>query len=105
MKLIDMKVDRSSQEEKVEMDGKMAQQPAYPYGLNISLDEDALEKLGLDPLPKVGAKFALQASVEVQSVHQSDSKMGKPSQSVSLQITKMALDGGIKDITKTLYGE
>jgi hypothetical protein len=64
--------------------------PKYPYGLEISLDEAALKKLGID-LPEVGAEMALEAVVEVSSTSQSESAAGGKNRSLRLQITEMCL--------------
>lgn len=66
-------------------------EPDYPYGLRISLDEESLKKLGITDLPEVGQAMTLQARVEVVSVSQYEHTEGK-SRDMSLQITDMALD-------------
>jgi hypothetical protein len=92
-KLVSMKVDRSSAEEKTEAASMAVDQPAYPYGLSINLDEDGLEKLGLsaDDL-KVGDTKMLIAKVEVTSVSSNETKGGGKSESVCLQITDCCLE-------------
>ncbi|MBR8460772.1 hypothetical protein KDW07_26895 [Burkholderia dolosa] len=65
-------------------------QPAYPYGLTICLDDEALAKLGLSPLPDVGTPMTLMARVEVCSKSQYQNQDGTDT-SLSLQITDMAL--------------
>lgn len=79
----------------------MIDEPLYPWGLSINLDEDSLEKLDLE-LPKVGKKFTLVAAVEVTSVSSNASKGGE-SQSVGLQITDMCLEA--PGAAATLYKE
>ncbi|KOE25749.1 capsid staple protein [Burkholderia multivorans] len=65
-------------------------QPAYPYGLSICLDDEALAKLGLSSLPDVGTPMTLMARVEVCSKSQYQNQQGTDT-SLSLQITDMAL--------------
>ncbi len=68
------------------------ERPAYPWGLSLTLEEDALEKLGLTDLPKVGAARRLVARVEVTSVSAREAQgEDGPHRSVGLQITDMAL--------------
>jgi len=64
--------------------------PDYPYGLILNLDQDALEKLGIE-LPDVGDSFFVVAVATVRSVseHKSDDHT---SQDVSLQIEQLSLD-------------
>jgi len=68
-----------------------AEQPAYPYGLTICLDDDSLSKLGIDSLPDVGTPFLLTARVEVCSTSQYQNQGGSD-RNLSLQITDMQLD-------------
>jgi len=65
----------------------------YPYGLTVNLEEESLDKLGLNTLPQAGDTMTLTAKVKVRSVESRDSDDGKR-RSVSLQITSMELEGG-----------
>ncbi|WP_244129208.1 capsid staple protein [Burkholderia gladioli] len=67
-----------------------AEQPAYPYGLTICLDDEALAKLGITSLPDVGTPFTLAARVEVCSTSQYQNQDGAD-RNLSLQITDMEL--------------
>ena len=64
----------------------------YPYGLRISLQNDELEKLGIDKLPGVGDTFELEAIVVVKSVSAGQSEGGEKRRSIELQITEMCLE-------------
>ncbi len=90
LKLRDMKLSRR---EKAEEASPVGDQPDYPYGLRLSLDEDALDKLGIE-LPDVGDAFFVVAVATVQSVseHQSEDRA---SQNVELQIEQLSLDAGL----------
>lgn len=68
-----------------------SEQPEYPYGLRINLDEESLKKLGTTELPEVGQGMSLKAQVEVASVSQYDNDKGKHRE-MSLQITDMELN-------------
>jgi hypothetical protein len=65
--------------------------PEYPYGLKVELENDALEKLGITSLPDVGTPMVLTARVEVCGVSAYESTDQEKRQSLSLQITDMAL--------------
>ncbi|KVE27249.1 hypothetical protein WS67_12165 [Burkholderia singularis] len=65
-------------------------QPAYPCGLTIYLDDEALAKLGMTALPDVGTPLTLVARVEVCSKSQYQNQDGTDT-SLSMQITDMAL--------------
>ncbi len=75
----------------------------YPYGLEISLHEDSIKKLGIILADcQVGDVGAVHAQVEIKSIRQSDrmnERTGKMemSQNLDLQITDMAF---VKGMTK-----
>lgn len=77
--------------------------PAYPYGLQLSLDQDILEKLEVDSLPKVGTTLILIAKVDVSSVSEHESQGDKkPRRSLSLQITDACLEPNTADGKKAV---
>lgn len=63
----------------------------YPYGLNINLEKESMEKLGLDVDDfNLGSKVDIVCLARVDSLHESSNKHNSSS-SVNLQITKMAV--------------
>ena len=80
------------------------EKPQYPYGLRISLDNDALEKLGIKTLPASGKVIMVIAKCEVKSVNESDYE-GEKRKSMELQITDLCLETEKKDFSKSLYGD
>lgn len=109
MKLKSMKLDTSAQEKMAPpsvADG--GDRPLYPWGLEVRLETEALETLGLaDNLPEVGKGMKLEALVDVTSVSENDNRGGK-SCSVTLQITDLGL-APMKDndseVGARLYGK
>ncbi len=99
-----MKISKADMEEKSEP--QSVDSPQYPYGLKIYLDNDMLEKLGISQLPQVGASLVLSAKCEVCEVGQYDSKDGGKNQTMSIQITDMALEAPAakESAEKVLYG-
>ena len=89
--LVDMK---RSKAEKKKNESPMAKSSSsyddYPYGLRIDLNEEAMDKLGID-LPKVGSSVTITATAKIESAEerQSSSDGGKKRRSCCLQITKM----------------
>ena len=67
--------------------GKYKPNP-YSYEHRISLDDDALTKLGMDT-PKVGDVFDVMAHGHVTSVSQDERENGKKSRRVELQLKRM----------------
>ena len=108
MQMTSMKLDKKqeSDAQPIEANEKY-DRPAYPCGLCVSLDDDALSKLGIKVLPKVGSVLMLEAKVEVSSVSSYDSQGGGKSRSVSLQITDLGIGAGGEDsepVEKRFYG-
>lgn len=87
MALVSMKMSREEAQEVSQPEMKDA--PEYPYGLCIDLDDDALEKLGITTLPKVGSEMLINAKVVVKSVSSYDTQGGESEAKASLQITDM----------------
>ena len=79
------------EKKKADHDMVMPDERVYPYGLQINLEDEDLEKLGVDSLPKVGSVLRVLAKVEVTSISENESKEGGTRRSVSLQITEMGL--------------
>ena len=104
MQLTNMKMSRAEAKASSVPTAVDAEGPSYPYGLAVSLEDDALTKLGMKSLPDVGETFMLMARVEVRSVNQSEYAEGGRHRSLSLQITDMALDDAPKgDAATALY--
>jgi hypothetical protein len=105
MKLVDMKLDPKEQKKEADL---AYDPPAYPWGLSISLDDEALEKLGMTELPDVGDTMTLTARVCCTSVSASANENGQR-RSVSFQIEALALSDAVesddekKDPTDALY--
>lgn len=85
-----MKIEPSDAEKLYGPQTVMSEQPKYPYGLVITLDNTAVEKLGID-LPKVGEKMMIEAKVEVLRVSAEDTKDGMK-KDVQLQITDLCIE-------------
>lgn len=101
-KLVSMKMSAKDRQETMATPADKGDAPVYPYGLELRLDNDALEKLGIDP-PEVGESLTLTAKVSVTSCSSNQTESGK-NQSCSLQITDMALgETGGKSAADTLY--
>jgi hypothetical protein len=96
MKLVSMKIDPAQQREKY-AESVAPEAPRYPYGLCLRLEDDDVEKLGLDKLPAVGKTVTVQAKAMVESVSENQYTEGgeaRTRRSVSLQITDLAISGG-----------
>ena len=114
MKLINMAM---SKEEAREYSGTLATPepndlPKYPYGLCLHLDDDALEKLGLSTMPKVGDTMMATVMLEVTGTSTNERQGGDEEACVDLQITAMALGDedestapAKRDPAKALYKE
>jgi hypothetical protein len=108
-KLVNMKVDPKTREKDLAVTAAPVEGPTYPYGLEINLDEEAIDKLGI-ALPEVGKDLALLARVSVTRVSSSENTYGGKTEkrrNLSLQITDMCLEpdeGEGKSAAEALYG-
>lgn len=102
MKLKSMEITAEEQKEKAEKySGPELASPSsyssrYPYGLELRLDNDTLEKLDVDTLPKVGKRIRIEAIAVVTGAHINESRRGKTTEknkSLELQIQKLAISG------------
>ena len=90
MKLIDLKTEAPR-----DVPMPMGQEPYYPYGTCLTLDQDQLEALGLTELPPAGSAFTLEAKAIVRrsSTEDPDVDGDVDSACVELQITHLGLEG------------
>lgn len=90
MSFVDMKLPKEKESksgskcEPIEPD-----KPKYPYGLSITLEKDALSKLGLAVSDfDMGEEITISAQCVITSLRQSEDRYGDD-MSVGLQITKL----------------
>lgn len=104
--LVNMKIDPKEREKGLP-DTVSADAPSYPWGLQLNLDEEALDKLGIETLPKVDGELMVLARATVTSVSSNESSGGGKRKSVSLQITDLCLEKPSKntDAAGALYKE
>lgn len=89
------------------MSTSIADQPAYPYGLRIDLNDAVVDKLGIKELPKVGDTMLITARVKVVSASESEEADGDTNKCMGLQITDMELGADKSEpvpAKKALYG-
>lgn len=98
-KLVDLKItakERKAQREKYKnMGPAMDDGDIYPYESRISFNDDMLEKIGLDSLPKVGKTVKVIAECVITSTSENASTRGgedKKQRRMELQIQKIGLD-------------
>lgn len=80
--------------------GKIGPDP-YSYEHRISLDQDAMDKMGITETPKVGDVFHVMGEGHVHSVEQNSSLDGGPRMHISMQMRKM----GAKKVSAAPKGE
>lgn len=101
MKLVSMKLDPKEQKQEADLSYKA---PSFPYGLCIELNDDSLDKLGIDKLPDVDDTMIMTARVTVSNTGANATADGE-SKRMSLQITEMSLgpDAKESDASDKLY--
>lgn len=98
--LINMELSAAEAKQEVSIE---AAAPKYPWGLCVTLNNDALKKLNIDKLPEIGSKMRLIAEVEVSAVRAYSAQQGESDTSVDLQITDMSLSGAEASAASVLY--
>lgn len=72
----------------------MKDRPQFPYGLQICITQDEMEKLGIDPSEAVvGSTFMLHAMARVTSISATDNEMMGQTFRMEAQIEQMDVDG------------
>lgn len=83
--------------------------PKYPWGLNICLNNDSLDKLGVKALPAVGTEVTIVAKATVAATRENATEGEGSQSSMDLQITDMQIDGLDADLfgraAEMLYGK
>jgi hypothetical protein len=66
----------------------------YPYGLSISLDNESLEKLGIDLSNySVGDEVEIHGCAKVKELRQSDTERSGKDRNMTLQLTDLCVEG------------
>ncbi len=85
MSLVNM---RRSKKERKSAEKAMDEQPAVPWGLSITLDDESLDKLGFKKLPDVGDRMVVAAIGTVKPVSERSSERDK-NRDVSIELDKL----------------
>jgi len=89
MKMVSMKLSPAKSKAKTAEVAPLMGGPRYPWGLELTLDEDVLAKLKLEELPEAGETVMIHAQAKVTRVSSTDNVDGGKSRSVTLQITDL----------------
>lgn len=104
MELKNMELPKIKNEEKIECCSP--ERPRYPWGLNIRLENEVIERLGIEDMPEVGEEIMIVAKAKVESVSVHENSDKTKNRSISIQITDMAVEQEKKvDVEKALYGK
>jgi hypothetical protein len=91
MRMADMKMSKKDRKENMPV-ARDVEEPPYPDGLKLRLDDDALKKLGIT-MPAMGDQFKIVGHGTVTSVSSHEGE-GHKHRSVEIQIKKLALGKG-----------
>ncbi len=92
MAMISMKQEPEREEAPGEIE---YEEPMYPYGLCLRLEQDQMEKLSITTLPSVGTEMTITAKVFVKGTSAYETQGGKD-MSMDLQITDMEIGASDK---------
>jgi len=105
--LINMQM--SAEEAKEYTEPSLAEQPKYPWGLCITLNDESLDKLNVKTLPTVETVVTIIAKATVSRISENQTQGGESERSMDLQITDLQLDGLETDLlgraADMLYGK
>lgn len=105
MPMVNLKMSREERKEYAEVTAM--DEPQYPYGLCVDLDDDTLAKLGITSLPAVGTAIQFTARAVVKSTSSNQYEGSEPESRMSLQITDMEVGDASRtssDSATALYG-
>lgn len=90
-KLIDMKRPPEKKRKEQAEIAMTSSEPAYPYGLQLQLENEQLDKLGLKTLPDVGGRVKIEAVGTITEASEHDSQQRGKRRRLEIQIKKLAL--------------
>lgn len=91
-KLVSMKMSKKEAKETMVGPATSSDAPKYPYGLELRLGNDELEKLGLTEGLKAGTKCTITAEAQVTEYREVERMSGDDSCSMEIQITALAIE-------------
>lgn len=86
-KLVNMQLPKRKKSSDCEVACESPDEPRFPFGLQIDLGNDELDKLGIE-LPEAGTEFTVIGVGPVTNVRQTDNKRGKD-RSLTIQLQKL----------------
>lgn len=106
MELKSMALSAKESKAMVEPASPAGEGPRYPWGLQLRLDNESIDKLGLAGLPDTGATLMVHARAIVTETSERDSQDGGKRRTLEIQITDLAIEAEPKEgeRAKTLYG-
>jgi len=75
----------------------------YPYGLQLSLSNEVLKKLGIEYLPAVGSYYMVVAHACVTGISESQREGESKQKRIELQIEELALSEPVKEIDASAF--
>jgi hypothetical protein len=66
--------------------------PRYPWGLQLRLENEQLDVLGMGEMPKTGGMMMVSCTVKVTQCGEEEREGAEPARNVSLQIIEMGME-------------
>jgi len=90
MKMKSLKMSKPKKVLREKMAVQAAEQPEYPWGLELDLDSDTIKKLGIDfKNQTVGDSVHFTAKAKITRMSENQDIVGGGNRSLGLQITSM----------------
>ena len=89
-KMTNMKMSAKEAKGMIEGPATANDTPKYPYGLRITLNDEAMKKLGMKEIPSVGSSKKIYAKADVVESSVMETAENGKSMRMELQITDLA---------------
>jgi len=105
MEYVDLKLPKkkSTEQEKCCCSVALTDRDAYPYGLQLRLEDEQVAKLKNILLYKGGDKVQISALASIMSIECVEKQDGKKDYTVRLQIEKMQVDKPVEKMSMKEY--
>lgn len=103
MKLVSMKRDAEKDERDDSKECcESAHSPDFPWGTRLCLEDEQLQKLGLESMPAAGARLQIGGVGEVIGFRE-EQVDGKTKRTLDIQITELGVEGIGRPIAQRMY--
>lgn len=104
MKLVSMKRKPAEKADDAKECSPCGEQPDYPWGTRLNLDEDQIAALGIGQMPNAGADVGGQFAGKVIGMRE-ETVDGEVRRTLEIQITDLGLGVAAPSMAERMYGK